>query len=433
YLTSYPVETLPYITAAVALLSVPTVGLFARRLSRGDPQRVLTRVIALLAAALAVLWPFATRFEPAVVVFYLVTALGTLLLTSGFWLITAELFPIRGAKRLFGLIGAGGTAGAMVIGNTIAWLTDRFDLAVLVPGLVVLLGLFLIVQAGLPRVHAPARPGGEEGRSSIREGFALVWKTPYLRTIALLVASATIASTLVDYQFKDLASESLTSREALAGFFGAFYGWTGAASLAIQVLLTARLMASAGLTVALAVLPVVLLLGSAGLLLVPGLLVATLVRAGDNSLRKSLHRSVLEVLFVPMPTAVRRKTKTFIDSVADSAAEGIGAAIVFAVVTLGGLPSRGLSLFVLALAGVMLWLARRAGRGYVTTVTEQLQVGVGAGSADQRDLLSASFARVDIRPALEEAGVAIATADLTADVAAAAALFEELRAGADEG
>ncbi len=38
YLTSFPIETLPYITAAVAFLSVPTVALFARRLARGGPR-----------------------------------------------------------------------------------------------------------------------------------------------------------------------------------------------------------------------------------------------------------------------------------------------------------------------------------------------------------------------------------------------------------
>ena len=51
-----------------------------------------------------------------IVLFYLWTALGILLISSGFWVVTSELFAVRSAKRLFGLISAGGTLGAMTMG-----------------------------------------------------------------------------------------------------------------------------------------------------------------------------------------------------------------------------------------------------------------------------------------------------------------------------
>ncbi len=73
-------------------------------------------------------------------------------------------------------------------------------------------------------------------------------------------------------------------------------------------------------------------------------MIVTLVRGADNSVRKSLHRSVLEVLYVPVPIALQRKTKTFIDSVVDALGEGLGAGIVLLWVTLAGLPSRYLSI-----------------------------------------------------------------------------------------
>jgi ATP/ADP translocase len=411
YITFFPVETLPYVVAAVAVLSVPTVGLFARQLSQHPPRRVLTGLVLLLAAGVALLQPLATSFGPAVAAFYVWTALGTLLLTSGFWILAAEYFPVRGAKRLFGLIGAGGTAGAMIMGNSIGRLLDRFAIGSLIPLLIVLLLAFLVVQSLLPGSEREdaSRTGSVEAerRSAVREGLALVWRTPHLRSIALIVASATIASTLLDYQFKELARTTLTSREDLAGFFGAFYGWTGAIALLVQLLLSARFMARAGIAVTVAVLPSALLVGSIGLFLLPTLVVATLVRGADNSLRKSLHRSALEVLYVPLPPALRRKTKTFIDSVVDAGAEGIGAAIVFLWVTAPGLPSRYLSLFVLLIAGAFLYQSRRIGRTYRRTVSQQLVAGGGPGPVgmarlDQSLLMSATFTDIDIRSALAE-------------------------------
>jgi ATP/ADP translocase len=413
YITVFPVESLPYVVASVALLSVPSVGLFARQLSRHEPRRVLVGTVVIIAAGLAVLWPFATRLPAAVVVFYLWTALGALLLTSGFWIVTAEYFPVRGAKRLYGLIGAGGTAGAMVMGNSISWLLGRLSIASLVPVLIALLLAFLAVQLLLPAMAGGLGIGDvvEDSRerrpSAIREGLTLVWQTPHLRTIALIVASATVASTLVDYQFKELARGILTTKEQLAGFFGAFYGWTGAIALVIQLLVSARFLARAGIAVTIAVLPTVLLLGSTALFLLPGLLVATLVRGADSSLRKSLHRSVLEVLYVPIPSALRRKTKTFIDSVVDAGAEGLGAAIVFLWVTLPGFPSHYLSLFVMVVAGFFIYQSRRMERSYRRTISDQLVEGgvpgpEGVARLDQSLLMSATFTEVDIRSALAE-------------------------------
>ena len=54
--------------------------------------------------------------RPAAVVFYLWTVVATLLLTSGFWIVTSEMFAVREAKRLFGLISAGGALGTFATG-----------------------------------------------------------------------------------------------------------------------------------------------------------------------------------------------------------------------------------------------------------------------------------------------------------------------------
>ena len=408
YITVFPVETLPYITAAVALLSVPVVGVFARQLARHDPRRVLVTVVLVLSFGIALLSSIAIGVAPASVAFYLWTDLGTLVLTSGFWVMTAEYFPVRGAKRLFGVIGAGGTAGYMVMGNATAWLEARLGFALLIPGLVVILALFLLTQLLLPALERTRERGDDRAgsRSAVREGLTLVWRTPHLRTIAAIVASATIASTLIDYQFKELAVTSLTTREQLVGFFGAFYGWTGALSLVIQLLLAARIMASSGIAVSIAVLPSVLLLGAAGLFVLPSLLVATLVRGADNSLRKSLHRSVLEVLYVPLPSALRRKTKTLIDSVVDAMAGGFGSAIVFLWVTLSGLPSRYLSLFALVVLGYFIYQSLRMGKLYRQTISHQLveggTPGEGIARLDQSLLMTATFSQIDLQSALAE-------------------------------
>ncbi len=418
YLTSFDVTTLPYITIAIAVLGLPTAGAFTAVLARIGPRGAFRVTLILVSVGLLVLWPLISLSPAAVVAFYLWTALGTLVVTSGFWVVTSELFALREAKRLFGLIGAGGTLGAMTTGISLRYLTRYFDTIELIPLLVGVLASLLFFQTMLGRhVEATADESQasdeEENKTSVRQGLSLVWRTPHLRTIALVVFAATIASTLLDYQFKELASSTYTTSEGLAGFFGSFYGWTGVISLLIQVLLASRFLAVAGVAASLSVLPAILIAGSVAMLFSPVLFLVTLVRGADYSLRKSLHRSVLEYLYVPIPSLLRRKTKTFIDSVVDSIAGGAGAVIIFLWVTLGGLPSRYLSVYIIVFSLAFLLLAYRMGQVYMQTLVARLKEGEAAFADQQlvetgfdgKDLLTTTLTSFDLRQQLARAGV----------------------------
>ena len=410
YLERFEVNTLPYITIAAAALSLPAAGLFGRMMGSGNPHKVYGGFIVVL-GALVVAPQFIVGAAPrfATVAFYLVTLLGTSLLTSGFWMVTSEQFSIRQAKRMFGLIGAGGTLGAMITGISLSVLTDSFTTVQLALGLVVILGGTLAMHLSMPRL-APHHHHADETGAGLREGLALVFERPHLRNIAAVVLVATMASTVLDYQFKEIVSENLTTSGEMASFFGAFYGWTGLISLLVQLFVVARLMGTGGIALSLSVLPVILLAGSAALLVWPTLLVATIARGGDSSMRKSLHRSVLEYLYVPVPPAVRRRTKAFIDSVVDSAAGGLGAALVFLWVTWGGLPSRYLSVFVMALAIAFIYRGLKTGRGYTRAVRDRLADDgeeVDTSDFDARNLLTMTMTRLDIASELAKVGISL--------------------------
>jgi len=184
--------------------------------------------------------------------------------------------------------------------------------------------------------------------------------------------------------------------------------------LLIQVLLASRFLAVAGVAASLSVLPAILIAGSVAMLFSPVLFLITLVRGADYSLRKSLHRSVLEYLYVPIPSLLRRKTKTLIDSVVDSVAGGAGAVIIFLWVTLGGLPSRYLSVYIIVFSLAFLLLAYRMGQVYMQTLVARLKEGEAAFADQQlvetgfdgKDLLTTTLTSFDLRQQLARAGVA---------------------------
>ena len=413
YLGAFPVASLPLITAAYAALSLPAVLLFARLLAGRSPRRVLAGTLLVLAAGIALLWLLALRgiaLRPLIVAFYLWTAVGVLLVSSGFWVVTAELFPLRGAKRLFGLISAGGTAGAMAMGLALTPLTAHLELISLLPLLIALLAALWLLQRLLPGEPATA-PSEPASGASARESLALVWTNGHLRGLALMIATATAASTLLDYQFKEAARAHFADTQALTAYFGALYGWSGAAALVLQLLVASRLMSRAGIGAALAVLPIVLFVGAGAFALLPGLLIATLLRGADGSLRKSLLRPLVEVLYVPLAAGLRRRAKTFIDAVVDPCAEGLGAGLIALLVSGLGLPSRLLSVVVMALAAALLLMSRRMQGQYLSTLASRLGESGGgelpSTALDERRLLSGTFSRLDLS-ALGEGTPAIA-------------------------
>ncbi len=400
YLSQFPVETLPYVTGASVLLAVPAVAAFIRLLGRVSPRAAYQSLILIIGLALTGLWILLPVHRAATVAFYVVTDGGAVLLASGFWVIVSELFPVRDAKRLFGLISAGGTLGAMTsglsIGRLTAWLGGSIPL---IGVLLLFLALLAVLQTLLPR-SVQVSSNESEKPAGLGTAITTIRATPHLRLIALVVFAATFATTLLDYQFKEFAQSSMLSTEALAAFFGSFYGWAGGAALVLQLLVTGRVLESAGLGRSLAVLPGFLLLGALGLLVAPGLILATTIRGGDYSLRKSLYRSVTEFLYVPVPTELRRRTKTFIDSVVDGAGEGAGAVVIFLWVTLGGQSSRFLSVGIAVAAGLLLYLARRTDDEYLSIIRSRLKSSGAdlerSARIPGRDLLSATFTQLDI-------------------------------------
>lgn len=165
------------------------------------------------------------------------------------------------------------------------------------------------------------------------------------------------------------------ARGPVAGGSLGFYGWTGGLALAVQLLLTTRIMSRGGMARSIALHPVVLLVLSAGMLAAPGLVLATGLRGADSTLKKSVFRSVVEFLWVPVPAPVRRRSKTFVDTMGENAGDGVGALVVLFIVTLGGLSSLWLSGVVIALSLVLIGLARRMGREYFATLRGRLAEG----------------------------------------------------------
>jgi ATP/ADP translocase/HEAT repeat protein len=333
FLSRYDIAYLPYmyvwVAGVMAVLSY-TYSHFADRFRRDRLVLVVTSILlAMTISARLMLSLVGEWFYPVLYVF--VEVMGGLLLIQ-FWTFANDIFNTREAKRLFGLVGAGGVVATIGTGFAIGALARAIgtvNLLFISAGLLV--GCLLVVETlrhKFKRELQQATNAGQEA-ISLSADLSKVFSSRHLKVIAWMVLLTFMVVTIVDYQFKVVARYTFLNQEdSLSSFFGLFFACAGVFSFLIQFLATGRLLQKAGIIICLLLLPVLLAGGSILLLVMPSLLAATLLKGSDTVLRYSINDATTQVLYLPVPGRIRGRAKAFIEGILKPMAQGISGLII---------------------------------------------------------------------------------------------------------
>ncbi len=374
FLQSLPVERLPWVYLLVALLGA-LVG--AVPVEAGG-RRGLLAWLGASALVLCGLWLWAGQGGIAgPVALYAWSGLAISISLVQVWHLVSQRFTVDAAKRVFGVVGAGGLLGAIagsVVGAGLAsWLPVRH---------------LLLAAALLQGVSAVAVLGLGSGRRTrlrlrslglIRD-LRVVLGHAYAARLAALALLATTAFTLVDYLFKAQVSATVPAAD-LGPWFASFYALTNAMALAVQLLATGLALRWLGVRRAVAVLPVLLVGGAVGLAAGAGLGAALLLKGAEGSLKHSLHRTALEVLYVPVPEHLRARLRRVADLLLLRVAQGLGSALILIALALGG-GARTVAALAAVLALGWIGLSMRLRGHYLDLFRGILRRGGAAGEVD---------------------------------------------------
>ena len=358
------VKALPWLftaTFVAMLMAVPfyswVVSRFPRRQIVPIAYRFFAVTILLFAALFAsgLLPEKSASLRITARVFFVMTAVYSLFITSLFWSVLAELFDPASAKRLFGFIAAGGTAGA-ITGPLIA---DRLVLLLgpmaLLPVSALLLEAAVQVM-GILRRKAPSRaasaPAEPLGGGAF-EGFADVIRSPLLLGIAAQTLLFATTSTFLYLRHQAIVSASLDDAADRTQLFALSDFVVNATALLLQTLVTGAFLSRTGVLGGLAAVPAVSLVALPALAIAPSL---SLVVAG-NAVRRGVHygleRPARETLFTAVTDRERYKAKSFIDTVVYRGADAVSGWIYAGLDALKlSTPAIFLSAMPFALAGV---------------------------------------------------------------------------------
>ncbi len=376
---------LPFLYMLLAVVVAVFVLLYLRLSARVKLVRLLNiTLVALMLSLLFFRWLLQLNLQSATLYYglFIWASIYGVLTTSQFWLLANYVFNARAAKRLFPILTSSALAGAIMGGYFTRFLVKSIggtsNLAFFCLGLLILAQI-LMNMAWRNRDQAidkTSRPAAEKDPGTslaiFGETISIIKNFRHLRFIIAIVALTYIVVQIADFQFIALASEQIHNTDDLTGFLGLWLSNLSIFALVFQLLFAGSILRRFGVGVTIIFLPIALFITSAWVFLSYGMVSILALKVGDGAFRHSINKVGMELLYLPVPQELKKKTKTFIDMFADRFARGLAGLLLLISYTWMGLSVAQISLISLLL--ILLWLpaAMAAYREYVNSFRQAI-------------------------------------------------------------
>jgi AAA family ATP:ADP antiporter len=201
-----------------------------------------------------------------------------------------------------------------------------------------------------------------------KNGFTLVFESPYIRLVALLLVLLNVVNTTGEYILSHMVTvkaEALLAADQgfdKSAYIGAFYGdyffWVNVAALLMQAFVASRLVKRFGLKGVLYALPLIAL-GAYGVIALGATLsVVRWAKTAENSTDYSVMNTAKQLLWLPTSREEKYKAKQAVDAFFYRLGDLVAAFVVFAGTSWLSMGSRGFA--IANLLFVIAWLVLAA-------------------------------------------------------------------------
>jgi ATP:ADP antiporter, AAA family len=315
------VKNLPWLftaTFVTLLLAQPLYGALVARLPRA---RFIPIVYHFFVANLVLFWVLlALDFETAIVarVFFVWVSVFNLFAVAVFWSYMADLFTSEQGKRLFGFIGAGGTAGALLGPIITIWLSVPLGPVNLMIAAAIFLELAVFCIYRLERVavaHSSPSTRTENIGGSAFAAIPELVRSPYLLGIGVWVALLSYAATIIYFEQAHIVSEAVKTAGLQTRIFASIDLAVSVLTLITQLLITGQLLKRVGTGVAAAILPAVYIVGFTALAVMPTLIVVITVQIVQRWMNFAIANPARHLFFTVVTREEKYKAKNLVDVV----------------------------------------------------------------------------------------------------------------------
>ncbi|MDP9193233.1 MAG: MFS transporter [Acidobacteriota bacterium] len=308
------VEQLPWLftaTFAATLLLVPLFGWIVSRVRR----RVIATATYALCSTLLLL-TFAGLQSADIVAWGVGLFIGisvlNLFIISVFWSLMADSYAEGEARKMYGIIASGGTAGAIAGPLLVTFLGPLIGPMNLLPISAVFLALAAVLSTLIPR-RADAPPQQKIG-GNVFAGIKLALQSPTLLRIALIVICYTTVSTILYFEQADLVKKAFADSGQRTRYFALLDLTNNSLTVIVQLLITRQVLTRLGVRIALTTAPALIGTGLLALAFFPRLAIVFALQVIHRVGEQGFTRPGREVIYTVVPGEARYKAKNFIDT-----------------------------------------------------------------------------------------------------------------------
>jgi len=336
-------------------VSIAIVSLYGLLVSRVRFKLVVPLVYSTFAAsfiAFYFLTPLFANPTFAEKAFYIWVSAFSLFHLSVFWSLMSDTFSKEQGKRLFAVIAAGGSAGALVGPLIPALFVEYLGLDTLM--LVAACGLTMVVPLVFYLNYLKTRDLGNltNGEFAKRDalggqwwrGFSDFFRNRYLLSIGAFILLYVFIGSFVYFEQKNLLAEY--SRPERTQILATINWIVNSLTFFMAFFLTSHIVTKLGMPATLSIMPILLVIGMMALAIAPLMVIVMAVQVARRAGNYAVTRPAREMLFSQVTQEQRFKSKPVIDIVVYRGGDAVSGTL-FAFLSEG----LGLGLALIALVG----------------------------------------------------------------------------------
>jgi AAA family ATP:ADP antiporter len=305
--------------------------------------------------------------------FYVWVAVFSLFSVAVFWSFMADLFTADQGKRLFGFIGAGGTAGALLGPVLTIWLSVPLGPTNLLIAAMILIEAAVFCVRRLERAATPHQTAHAQDERLGGSAFAAIpelIRSPYLIGLAAWISLQSFCATILYFEQIHIVAAEVHGAGAQARLFAAIDLAVNLLTLTTQVLATGQLLKRFGTGITAAALPTVFVAGFVAIFLAPTLAAVLAAQVAQRWIHFALANPARQVFYTVLGREEKYKAKNLIDVVVYRGSDALYG-WVFDSLQLLGLKLGTIALVAAPVSAIWLILSAMLGRAQEKRAQEQ--------------------------------------------------------------
>ncbi len=368
------VQNVPWLFSSTFLVMLAATPLFGWVASRFPRRRFLPWVYYFFVVNILVFWggfSYAIHNDLSFVwlgrAFFVWLSVFNLFVVSVFWSFMADIYTREQGRRLFGVISAGGSAGALLGPLATIFLVVPIGFENLLPisAALLLFGVYCISRLRrwvesehrdeITSTMATAKPLGGNPFGGITH----VLGSRYLTAISIASIIASLLGTALYMFMAELVGEAFATTDERTRVFAFVDFATNAMTMLVQLLVVRHSVRYFGVGVTLSLLPIFSAIGFALLAINPAFLLIAVFQALRRAIGFGFSKPTNDMLYSVVTAEEKYKSKNFIDTAVYRGGDLIG---IWTVKALWGLGFAGISLVMLPFAllwgAIAIWLGK---------------------------------------------------------------------------